>query len=100
MPPRNWHKSYTGYNMTESFFTIQFRHNDLDYHGRVSPEKLGEDGHIISCHVVLNDIFFGYLSRTGKQWTCSEWRPQDLIDIVGHLITRHEKEPADNKADN
>jgi len=77
--------------MTESYFTISFHHNGLDYKGRVSPEKKDADGKFISWHVVLNEIFFGYLSRVGGGWSCTEWRPDELVAIVGEQIAHHEE---------
>jgi hypothetical protein len=78
--------------MTESFFTISFQHGGLEYNGRVSPEKKDADGNYTSWHVVLNDIFFGYLSRTPNNWSCTEWRPEELVAIVGEQIDQHKKE--------
>lgn len=75
--------------MTEAYFTISFDHNGLHYEGRVSPEKKNGDSKTISWHVVLNEIFFGYLSLTKDHWACTEWRPQELVDAVGKLIKEH-----------
>lgn len=73
--------------MTELSFNIDFDYNGLHYTGRVSPEKKDKHGKYISWHVVLNEIFFGYLTRNNDKWTCSEWRPQELTGIVGECIT-------------
>lgn len=75
--------------MTESFFVIEFHHNGIDYSGRVSPEKKGPDGLYTSWHVVLNEIFFGYMSQHAGKWECSEWRPAELIKVVGEYIHNH-----------
>jgi hypothetical protein len=75
--------------MTEAFFTIQFQHNGLDYSGRVSPEKKDSEGNYTSWHVVLNEIFFGYLSKSNGKWECTEWRPDELVAIVGSAIEKN-----------
>lgn len=80
--------------MTESYFAIRFHHNGLDYTGRVSPEKKEDDGKYTSWHVVLNEIFFGYLSHNNNKWECTEWRPEALVDIVGAEIEKQDKSEA------
>jgi hypothetical protein len=69
--------------MTEEFFKIAFDHNGLHYEGRVSPEHKDQNGIPKSYHVVLNDIFFGYVSMDDSgRWHVTEQRPEALLEAV------------------
>lgn len=72
--------------MTEEFFTISFEHEGVHYNGRISPGKKDKDGIIRSYHVVLNNVFFGYVNNDGKSWFTSEQRPESLTERVGKEI--------------
>ncbi len=72
--------------MTEEFFTIHFNYNHVLYEGRVTPHHINNNGEAMSYHVVLNNVFFGYVHKQGKQWQVNEQRPGALIEIVGASI--------------
>jgi hypothetical protein len=72
--------------MTEDFFTIHFNYNNVYYEGRVSPEHPDDTGNPSSYHVVLNNVFFGYLSKNGRHWQVNEQRPEPLVELVGACI--------------
>ena len=65
--------------MTEDFFPISFTYHGVAYEGRISPEAN-------SYHVVLNNVFFGYMHRNGKHWQITEQRPAELVEMVGACI--------------
>ena len=72
--------------MTEEFFTIHFNYNHVLYDGRVTPHHIDNNGEAASFHVVLNNVFFGYVHKQGKQWQVNEQRPEALVEIVGASI--------------
>jgi hypothetical protein len=72
--------------MTEDFFSIHFKYNDVSYEGRVSPEHRDAEGEPASYHIVLNNVFFGYLTKNGKHWQVNEQRPEALVELVGACI--------------
>lgn len=39
-----------------------------------------------SWHVVLNDVFFGFVHKDAGHWEVSEQRPPDLTEKVGEQI--------------
>ncbi len=82
--------------MTEDFFPISFTYHGVAYEGRISPEQKKEDATVASYHVVLNNVFFGFLSKDGKHWLVNEQRPQELVELVGSCIDNYQlkKQPA------
>lgn len=72
--------------MTEEFYPVEFTHEGVHYKGRVSPEKKESDAHPASYHVVLNDVFFGYVHKHDDHWHVSEQRPASLVQKVGEVI--------------
>ena len=73
--------------MANSSFRIRVNFRGTDYEGWVRPsEKDRIDGQPKSFHVVLNDLYFGNLSRTNRVWTVDEQRPQELVELVGSYI--------------
>lgn len=72
--------------MTETYFQIEFEHDGINYKGRVTPEKKHGDKVVSSYHVVLNEVFFGYLHKHDGQWHVSEQRPVSLVQATGRQI--------------
>jgi hypothetical protein len=57
----------------------------VHYDGRITPEI--KTGHPPSSyHVVLNEVFFGYLHKNNNQWHVSEQRPSGLVEMAGKQI--------------
>ncbi|MBV9986540.1 MAG: hypothetical protein JO301_02610 [Chitinophagaceae bacterium] len=75
--------------MTENFFPVSFTYHGVAYEGRVSPEHTDDQGNTSSYHVVLNNVFFGYMSRNGRHWQVSEQRPAELAEMVGFCIDNY-----------
>jgi hypothetical protein len=74
----------------EVIFDINFRHDGKVYNGWVKPAtKLDDNGHPVSYHVVLNDVFFGNLSRTNDQWRADDQRPAGLVEATGLQIDKY-----------
>ena len=68
------------------FYTVRFDFEDIAYTGRLTPEfKKGHDNPS-SWHIVLNEVFFGYLHKEGDQWETTEQRPAGLVQKLGSLI--------------
>ena len=78
--------------MTESFYLIAFTYEGVHYDGRVTPEPKTNHGKPSSYHVVLNEVFFGYVNKNNHRWHVTEQRPAGLVQIVGREIekTGHE----------
>jgi hypothetical protein len=75
--------------MEHDYYTIQFDYGGVHYNGRVTPETKAGQHAPSSWHVVLNDVFFGYLSRQGVHWNVTEQRPHELVQEVGKQIALH-----------
>ena len=75
--------------MEQDYYTIQFDYGGVHYNGRVTPETKADQHVPSSWHVVLNDVFFGYLSRQGAHWNVTEQRPHELVQEVGKQIALH-----------
>ena len=76
--------------MEQDYYTIQFDHDGIHYDGRVTPETTSHHESPGSWHVVLNEVFFGYVSKQGAHWNVSEQRPQELVQAVGQQIALHQ----------
>ena len=70
------------------FYTIEFFNEGLHYSGRITPEYKKGREEPSSWHVVLNDVFFGYLHKDGGHWEVSEQRPVELTKKVGEQIDK------------
>lgn len=71
-----------------AYFQIQFEHEGIKYTGRVTPEKKNSDKAVSSYHVVLNEVFFGYVHMHDGHWHVSEQRPADLVQATGKQIEK------------
>jgi hypothetical protein len=68
------------------FYTVEFDFDNIHYTGRLTPGfKKGNDNPS-SWHVVLNEVFFGYLQKNQAHWEVTEQRPAGLTEKVGSLI--------------
>jgi hypothetical protein len=74
--------------MTAAYFPIVFDYEGIHYAGRVTPEKKHEDAAASSYHVVLNEVFFGYLHYHDGHWHVSEQRPAGLVQATGKQIEK------------
>jgi hypothetical protein len=72
--------------MNEGYFPIEFSHGETQYEGRVTPER--KANHHTSYHVVLNEVFFGYVHKHDEHWHVSEQRPASLVQKVGECIEK------------
>lgn len=72
--------------MTATYYTVTFDFENQHYEGRLSPEYKKSSQDPSSWHVVLNDVFFGYMHKDGGQWEVTEQRPAGLTERVGALI--------------
>jgi hypothetical protein len=75
--------------MEQDYYTIQFDYGGTHYEGRVTPEIKMHQQSPSSWHVVLNDVFFGYLSKQNSHWNVTEQRSHDLVQEVGKQILLH-----------
>jgi hypothetical protein len=69
--------------MTSTYYIIAFDFDGVHYDGRVTPEK---KAHGTTYHVVLNEVFFGYLHKDKNHWQVSEQRPDGLVQETGKQI--------------
>ncbi len=76
-----------------SYYSIAFDDEDIHYTGRLTPEFKKGHEQPSSWHVVLNEVFFGYLHKDGDQWEVSEQRPARLTEKVGQLIDNEAYQP-------
>ena len=77
--------------MEQDYYTIAFDFDGIHYDGRVTPEIKPHHDTPSSWHVVLNEVFFGYLSKQGEHWNVNEQRPHALVQAVGKQIALHSK---------
>ena len=60
----------------------------MHYDGWATPsDHQHPDGSASSYHIVLNEVFFGDLSRSGGHWTISEQRPHELVQEAAKALT-------------
>jgi hypothetical protein len=79
-------EKYTKLIMTQTYYSIVFDYDGIHYNGLVTPEVKAHQDKPSSYHVVLNEVFFGYVSRNKNQWQVSEQRPDGLVQKVGKQI--------------
>ena len=72
--------------MAASWYSIAFDYEGIHYDGRITPEIKTDQATPSSYHVVLNEVFFGYLHKNNNQWHVSEQRPSGLVQIAGKQI--------------
>lgn len=72
--------------MTATYYNIAFDYDGVHYEGRVSPETKAQHASPSSYHVVLNEVFFGYVHKDNHHWLVSEQRPAGLVQAVGKQI--------------
>ena len=68
------------------FYEVEFDYNDIHYTGRLTPQFKNSGDEPSSWHVVLNEVFFGYLHKDNGHWEISTQRPAGLAEKVGQLI--------------
>jgi len=73
--------------MDNDFIHADLSVEGIHYDGRISPER--KHGKIVSWHVVLNDVFFGYISQDDGIWKVTEQRPHELVQAVGSYIEKN-----------
>ena len=72
--------------MTATWYSIAFDYEGIHYDGRLTPETKADHKNPSSWHIVLNEVFFGYLHKDSGHWHVSEQRPSGLVQEVGKLI--------------
>ncbi|HKB45063.1 MAG TPA: hypothetical protein VKC90_11760 [Chitinophagaceae bacterium] len=78
--------------MEDKIFDIAFENSGRQYKGWVNPsDKMNNDGHPASYHVVLQDTSFGYLSLQDCKWIVNEQRPAELVEAIGKEIEKRYK---------
>lgn len=71
----------------EKTFDIEFQHDRKNYKGWVIPSgKKNDSGKPVSYHVVLNEVFFGNLTRHNNTWEIDTQRENGLVQAVGEMI--------------
>lgn len=74
--------------MSREPIDIQCSFDGVQYTGWATPsEKQHSDGWPASFHVVLNETFFGNVSRDNGRWLVDEERPEGMANVVGAAIT-------------
>lgn len=77
--------------MERNSIPVNFRHAGMTYAGWATPiaePGAGSDEQITTWHVVLNQLYFGYMTLQQDHWTVSTQWPQDLIEIVGKELEK------------
>jgi hypothetical protein len=76
------------------FYSIDFDFDNVHYSGRFTPEFEQYNDLPSSWHVVLNELFFGYVHKNSNRWENSENTSARLTAKIGNLIDsgayRHE----------
>lgn len=68
-------------------FDITLDFNGTHYAGWAIPaDRKHDNGWPKSFHVVLNEVFFGNVSRSEDQWIVDEPRPDGMAEAVGAAI--------------
>ena len=70
------------------YYTTAFINDGVEYSGRITPEYKKGKEEPSSWHVVLNDVFFGYLHKDNGHWEVTEQRPVELTKKVGDIIDK------------
>jgi len=79
---------------SNDWYNIEFDHEGVHYNGRVTPEIKHGQNKASSWHVVLNEVFFGYVHKHHAHWLVSEQRPDSLVQAVGKIIDQQGNENA------
>ena len=75
------------------YYTVDFDVDETHYNGRLTPQFKNKDDNPSSWHVVLNEVFFGYVHKDSGHWEVSAQRPQKLVEKIGKLIEEKAYEP-------
>jgi hypothetical protein len=76
--------------MEDTIFDISVMYDGKEHKGWANPsDELGDDGHPVSFHVVLDGVSFGYLSFNECNWSVNEDRPKVLVKAIGKEIEKH-----------
>jgi hypothetical protein len=75
------------------FYTVEFDFEGVHYTGRLTPHFKDGQETPSSWHVVLNEVFFGWLHKTDNRWEVSEQRPAGLVAKLGGLIDSKAYQP-------
>lgn len=75
------------------FYTVEFSFESIHYTGRLTPEFKKNSAVPSSWHIVLNEVFFGYLHKDNNHWEISEQRPAGLVEKLGSLIDSKAYQP-------
>jgi len=80
--------------MEKTSLPLEFDCEGIHYTGWATPsDHLHEDGQPASYHVVLNQVFFGNLSRNKGKWIADEQRPEGLTRAAGECLDMILQEP-------
>ncbi len=69
------------------YYTTVFDCDGIHYSCRLTP-KPGTGERSASWHIVLNDVFFGFMHKNGGHWEVSEQRPAILTQQLGEIIDK------------
>jgi hypothetical protein len=75
--------------MEKKSLVLEFDCRGIHYTGWATPsDHLHENGEPSSYHVVLNQVFFGNLTRNKGKWLVDEQRPSELTAAVGECLDK------------
>jgi hypothetical protein len=75
--------------MEKTSLPLEFEAKGTHYKGWATPsDHLHPDGRAASYHVVLNQVFFGNLTRDKEKWLVDEQRPHELTIAVGQCLDK------------
>jgi len=75
--------------MEKTSFSLEFNAEGIHYTGWATPsDHRHDDGQPSSYHVVLNQVFFGNVSRNKGKWLVDEQRPYELTAAVGECLDK------------
>ena len=73
--------------MERKSVALEFDCKGIHYKGCATPsDRIHDDGLPASYTIVLNQVFFGDISRYKGKWVLDERRPHELIVTVGECI--------------
>jgi hypothetical protein len=75
--------------MEKTSIPLEFECEGVSYKGWATPsDRLHADGLPASYVVVLNQVFFGDMSKSDGKWVLDEQRPHELMIAVGECLTK------------
>jgi hypothetical protein len=75
--------------MEKTSISLEFESGGSVYKGWATPsDRLHDDGLPASYVIVLNEVFFGDMSKANGKWVLDEQRPHELITAVAECLSK------------